>query len=251
MACAPELEAVAAEIRGIVLAIEAAGGGSAAFAGLDDRRRGACEQAWRDLDRLGPGRPRQLEAWRAQAVAGIADDLARLHPSWRREALAGQPAHIAAAMAARAPRARLLDRLAFGHLLPLCQAPPGPLSARLCQLEADALLAEIARRGARLLGRSLAGGPPALRARAMAAVGAPWAAEIAAAVGERLAPAERAAVAAAVAEADARPGLPVHERMLFLGLAALAVELEAEGRAALASVAGRLPAALGARLLGW
>jgi hypothetical protein len=239
-----------AEVRGIVLAVSTLGGGASAFAALDGQAGAACAEAGRALARLElADRQRVLGVWRAEAASVIPSALSRLHPSWCEAALAGERRDIVAAIAAGGEAARVLARIGFGPLFPLCESRPGPVGEALCGVSFDALVAALTRRGARLAGRSLASASPRLRARAMAAAGEPWAAELAAGAAEPSTVEEQAAAAALVAEAGPWP--TARERLLQVGLTAAKRELEAEGQASLLSVAGRLPAPLGRGLTGW
>jgi hypothetical protein len=144
-----------------------------------------------------------------------------------------------------------LARLAFARLAALCAGEAGPLARELCALGTDELLSEITSRGARVVGRSLAGAPPALRARAMAAAGEPWARAIAAGTLEAVAKeAQREAATLARAAGGTETGA-ARERLLAIGLAQLKIELEHEHPGSRLRVAGRLPAPLGRSLAGW
>jgi hypothetical protein len=234
--------------------------GAAALAAVGEAWREVLRAAWRAL-RAADERTRTqtLALWQAEALSAKPEGLLHLHPSWSEEALAGERSEVVAAVQA-APAAsgtippettRELARLAFAWLAPLCESAAGPLAERLCRLEPAALVTELTRRGARVVGRSLAGAAPVLRARAMAAAGEPWAQEIAAAFAEKVSRDECAAAgvfANAVATADERTP---RERLLAVGLAALEAELVAEAPGSVLRVAGRLPAPLGRVLVGW
>lgn len=241
-----------AEVRGVLLAVLALGADASSFAPLDGGRGAACLDAWRALHGLDDVERRRLLAdWQAEATSVIPKALARLHPTWCERALAGEHRDIVTAIAAAGPGARELARMAFGPLFPLCEATPGPLGERLCRLSFDALQVALTRRGARLLGRSLAWATPRLRARAMAAVGEPWATELAAAAAEPASDDERAAAVTLVAAAETQAWHSPRERLLELGLTAVKAELAAEGQGSVLALAGRLPAPLGRRLVGW
>lgn len=247
-----KIAAADAEVRGFVLAVSTLGGGDLAFAALDGQRGAACADAGRALARLEVvDRQRTLGLWQAEAASVIPRALTRLHPSWCEEALAGERRDLVAAIAAGGEAARVLARIAFGPLFPLCESRPGPVGEALCGLSFDALLTALTRRGARLVGRSLASASARLRARAMAAAGEPWAGELAAGAAEPSTADEQAEVAALVAAAETGPCPTARERLLQVGLTAAKRELEAEGRASVLSVAGRLPASLGRGLVGW
>jgi hypothetical protein len=253
-------EIVEGEMRGILLAVELLGADEAALQALDEQRRESCARAWRTLCALDePARARTIAAWRAEAASALPAGLSRLHPSWIEEALAGERTEVVAAIrpaptAARAIReetARELARLAFGRLAPLCESTAGSLGQSLCDLEFEELLSEVTRRGARVVGRSLAGAAPSLRARAMASAGEPWAQDIAAASLATVSSAERAAATVDASAPAASEGRTARERMLAIGLASLKAELKAEGAGSPFRVAGRLPAPLGRSLVGW
>lgn len=248
--------ALDAELRGMLVSLAVLGADPSVCADLDEPRRVSLRQAWQDLQAMDEAtRDRTLSACRQEAVS---TDLARLHPSWIDEELAGERPGLAAAirgaLAAGAKvdgRARELARLALARCVALCDSEAGPLAGELSALSLDELLDDITRRGARAVGRSLGGAPPAVRARAMAAVGEPWAQEIAAGARQVLSPAERAAALGLAGRAGTSAGTTVRERLLAVGLAALKDELAAEGAGSALRVAGRLPATLGRALLGW
>jgi hypothetical protein len=254
------VDTVEPEVRGILLALRLLDAGEEALVALDDRRREPCRQAWAKLCTLDtPARVRTLAAWRAEATCAVPANLSRLHPSWIEETLAGEQPQVLAALRPNAGMngpipmavARELARLAFAGLLPLCEGAAGPLAERLCAMEFDELVTEVTRRGARAIGRSLAGAAPTLRARAMASAGEPWAREIATGALETVSTEERAAAVGAASRAVAAAGNLMRERLLAVGLCALRAELEVEHRGSPFRVAGRLPAPLGRALLGW
>ena len=256
----PQVDGVAPEIRGILLALQATGAGDSALHVLAERLREPARLAWRALLALDEAtRSRSLATWRAQATSGLPTGFPCLHPSWAAEAVADEPPAIVAAVRGDAAdgraeppeTARELARLAFSHLAPLCESEAGPLATRLLALEPDDLVVELRRRGARTVGRSLAGAPPALRARAMAGVGEPWAAEMAAGSREPATREERAAARALATAGATSDGPTADDRLLAVGIAATKAELEGEGAGSLLRLAGRLPAALGRALVGW
>jgi len=194
--------------------------------------------------------------------AGVAD----LHPSWLREALAGEPAGLARALAEGTAAAgmaerdgedwpldpqvrRELLRLVLVSLESLTVEPAGPLGRALAALEEAALELEVCRWGARAVGTSLAGAPLELRARAMASAGAPWSVEIASAAARPTEPAARERARRLVARAAGLPALTPQHRLRAVGLLALGGALAAEGAASALRVAGRLPVELGRALL--
>jgi len=234
--------------------------GDANLAALTSQLREPARQAWRAWQALDQAaRARVLAAWRAEAAGGLSLGLSRLHPSWAQEALADEREVVVAAIRGdvpdgqRMPRetARELARLAFLHLAPLWESEAGPLAVPLVAMAPDDLVTEIKRRGARTVGRSLAGAPLALRARAMAGAGEPWAREIAATSRVEVTIAERAAARALAAAGAASDGRTADDRLLAVGLAATQAELAGEGPGSLWRLAGRLPAPLGRALIGW
>jgi len=264
-----------------VLAFHNLGSAVPAMVALDESSLAICTDAWRDLCALDEAvRTRTLAAWRAEAASALPAGLARLHPSWIEDALAGEGAGMVAAIRAQmseplralcpkgremAPGSlqvsddgtmpeetrREIARLALGWLEPLVESAAGPMAEGLGKLEFEELLAEVTRTGARTVGHSLAGASPALRARAMASVGEPWAGVIGKASFQPISPSERSAAAVfATAAADSEALTPA-DRMLAIGLAALRAELVAEHPGSPFRVAGRLPARLGRTLVGW
>lgn len=256
----PQLDGASPEIRGILLALQLTGAGDSALASLATALRGPVLQAWRSLQELDQvARSQALATWRAQAESGLPSGFSSLHPSWAEAALAGEPPAIVAAVYGDAPEhrvearatARELARLAFSHLAPLCDGETGPCAARLLALAPDELMAELKRRGARTVGRSLGGARPTLRARAMAGLGEPWAAEMAEGFREPASRAERAAARALAGAGAASRAQTADDRLLAIGVAAAKAELEVEGSGSLRRLAGRLPETLGRALVGW
>lgn len=271
-----------AEVRGILLSLQAMGEDASVLDRLDDHRRAVCRQVW-----LAPGgaspsdREKELSEWRTEVARPWPVGLERLHPSWIVAALAGEPAavvhtvwsalpdtlraivHNMPPLAHDVPRAagqatpwaaantREVLRLAFGWLAPLCEGTCGPNAEGLCALASEDLLFEVTRRGARVVGRSLAGAAPTVRARAMAAAGAPWAEVIRDASALALSKDERKTVLRhANAELPDSARTP-RERLLHIGLAILKSDLVAEHPGSIYRVAGRLPVAMGKVWLGW
>jgi hypothetical protein len=278
------------EERGLVagLALLAAGGEAARrVVGAGDQGARALG-AWKALQAMG-------REQRAAALAELVRDvrtplparIEELHPSWLELVLTGEPPGLARAVVAGLPvgfklaveawirreapaahpstvwalePAALADvqRLLLGPLQVLTVDASGPLGTGLAAREAAELLAEVARRGARTLGTSLAGAPLPVRARTMAQAGAPWAEEIAAAASaaaddtDQRDRARDLVVAAAAMQPPPAPGTPEitpEERLRAVGVLVLARELAAEGPASVARVAGRLPFDLGRALL--
>ncbi len=264
-----------------MLCLSASGGDESVLGGLDEKRRAVCAGIWRKLQQAGESRREGILAeWRAEAASPVPQGLERLHPSWIARALEGEPAHLVRLAVTDLPEGvrayavgmvgggagtgkddelracpsatkREIARMAFGSLTPLCESACGPLAETLCALPFDALLIEATRRGARVVGQSLAGASPTLRAHAMAAIGEPWAQVIGAASVEGTSDADRKT---ALLHANARIPDSVRtqgDRLLHIGLLALKTELVAEHAGSIYRVAGRLPAALGRPLLAW
>lgn len=250
--------------RGILLALSRLGAEDSALRFFEAEQRKVLVPAWTELRASAPPTgARALSGWRREASSAVPEGLSRLHPSWIDEALAGERTEVVE-MARTAMRAATVDgrsgsegvgrdvaRVAFGWLAPLCESRAGPLAEDLCSGTDEALQTEIARRGARAIGRSLAGASPTLRARAMAAVGEPWSQEMAAGSAEDLTREERAAAVALAKRAALSEDREPHERLLLVGVAALRAELAADAPGSHLRVAGRLPAWLGRTLAGW
>jgi hypothetical protein len=247
-------------LRGAALALCRLAAEGSALRFFEERQREVLSSAMEELCASDPPtRARTLSDWRREAASVVSEGLSRLHPSWIDEALAGERTEVA-----EMARAAIIDgrrafegvgrdvaRAAFGWLVPLCESRAGPLAEELCGRSDEALRTEIVRRGARAIGRSLAGAPPTLRARAMAAVGEPWAREIAAGSTERLTREERGAATALATGAAVSEDCDPRERLLLVGVAALRAELAADAPGSCLRVAGRLPAWLGRRLVEW
>jgi len=274
------LHAVDPEVRGILLALGAMGAEASVLERLDEKRCAVTTKAWQELiDANETTRPQVLSEWRAEATHTLPQGLNRLHPSWIVAALEGEPAHLRRLVLSDLPESlhatvlaipgidgvgplsagqpcslankREVERMAFGWLAPLCESDYGPLAESLCGLAFDALVLEVTRRGAHIVGQSLAGAAPALRARAMAAVGEPWARVLGEASAETTSDVDRKF---AMAHANTRipdSARTPSERLLHVGLAMLKSELATEHAGSLYRVAGRLPAALGRPWIGW
>jgi hypothetical protein len=274
---ARELGQLSSETKGVLLALVVLDAGEAACAGLAAMEREGIFQAWRALGRL-PEKERAvlLAGWRAEAARILPAGFEALHPSWIEDALATEPPYLIESLRGGLPGIfhpvldNLLARtaptecgpasavsvsdltyLAFGHLVPLCEGEVGALAARLCAMPFGALLDEVTRMGARILGHSLVGSDAAVRSRAMAMAGPPWGELIGRALGEAISDEQRRAAAAHVAGAVDSAACTPAERLLHIGLRGLEVALSEEPPGSLARVAGRLPAGLGRRLLGW
>jgi hypothetical protein len=200
-----------------------------------------------------------------------------IHPDWLRARLEAEPSAIVRAVTAGLPdavrgvgaavlaargedaggastgaganpdAADRLQRAVFGGLVPLAGpgAPTGAISRELGALPAEALAAEVERRGAEVLGVSLRGAPAAVVARAAATLGPSLARTLIAAAGQDGAATARDDARRLVASIGKRPSA---EAARELGARALAAALAAEGFGAVAAVAQRLPIALGRAL---
>jgi hypothetical protein len=271
-----DLGELSGETKGVLLAFVSLGADESVFGALDGEDRERCSQVWRTLARLDEGeRERHLARWRLEATSGLPSGVERLHPSWIEGALVGKPSDVLeyfrkvlpqvfrstveslvgrggmAAAEAGIPSelAVEIERVAFGHLAPLCDAPCGPLGARLCALDWDALQEEVTRLGARTVGHSLAGTPASVCARAMALAGKPWADVMAEAFAENISDEERRAAMVHAATQVHDSARSPSERLLQVGLAALKVQLAKDHPGSAFRVAGRLPAQLGRQLL--
>jgi hypothetical protein len=271
-----ELGEITDEAKGALLSLVALAGDEAVFAGLVEDEAAGCAAAWLALGQLEKVfREAVLSAWRARAQGGLPEGLEHLHPSWIAATFAGEPSYLLRYFQGRLPHAlghavealmagaavedqdavmgpqqgHEIEQIALAPLVRLCEGSCGPLAAKLCGLEFEALQVEVTRRGARTLAQSLAGADASIQARAMALAGQPWAAVMAEAWGKSISAEERTAArihASANVYASARTSA---ERLLHIGLAALKSELAAEGAGSVSRVAGRLPAELGRRLL--
>ena len=272
------------ETKGVLLAFVLLDADGVTFAALADDEREPIFDAWRSLGSLVEDeRNRLLAEWRKEVASGLPSGLHRLHPSWIEDALVDEPPYLLeqllvcvpgvlrplveerpgeAAPSTRAlsgPHLAIASRIAFGPLAPLCEGHCGPLAANLCALTFAALIDEVTRLGARTLGRSLGrslvGPDVAARARAMAMAmtmtGEPWASAIRETLGEVISDDDRRAAAVCVASSVDTAARSPSERLLSMGLSALRSQLLTEHPGSLSRVAGRLPAALGRRLLEW
>jgi len=216
-----------------------------------------------------------LSRWRGRAATGIPDGIERLHPSWIAWILSHEPPDVVFRIREAVPEglAPTVDadargggttlanaaaalpaevaRIALTPLARLCEEPCGPCAAALVALTFDDLERELARLGARTLAHSLAGNDATVRARAMALAGAPWAAVMGDAFREPISPAERKTALAHVASNVEASAHGSTERLAHIGLAALKAQLVSEHPGSPFRVAGRLPAALGRRLIEW
>jgi hypothetical protein len=264
------LQGELAESYGIVLALQALSVSEDGLSYLLPERRSACAKLWRELKNSDIAE-RLLADVRDSFPEALPHGIEDLHPSWIAHVLADEPEDIVAIVRGALPeclRSRLpgpgsvppmkaplsvqreILRLAFAELVPLCARGGGPRASSLRRLSFDDLLAEVTRLGARTVGQSLSGAAPAIRARAMARVGEPWAQQILAAALEPTAqPVRATAVTLAEAMRGGLPRTPV-ERLRHVGVLALRAELQAEHSGSIRTVAGRLPADLGRRLLG-
>jgi hypothetical protein len=278
----PALEGLSGLERGFVVGMALAGGRPAAATRLAGPGAARCAAALRALGA-------DADQARAAALTALAEvigppvpvGIERVHPGWIRRALAGERSPIVRALAAGLAPAvagvaaeilaargedvaaappdapagvvAALGRAVFGALAPMPPAADGvaPEVRTLCDLAAPALLETIDRRGAVVLGASLAGAPARVLAEAAAGAGEPLGAVVLEAARGDVAPDVRAAARALVAAA----GRDVAARALgvvrALGLRAIALDLERCGASAdgAAAVAQRLPPALGEALL--
>ncbi len=275
-----EIEGPGPEERGFLLGAALLGRGGDVADHLGEPARTRCIDAISKMDGLD-------QDARALAVADLGRSLAARIPvglddldaSWLAEALGGEPSDLVLAVVAGmsaavsevgrgicrargddpdalppavvSPEALAdLRRLIFGPLEVLVDGVAGPLGGALCRLTTAALLLEVAQRGARVVGLSLAGAPTGVVARAVVAAGSEVGKHISQAAAERPTVEERDEARRQVAVAAADETLSSHEvRIRALGLAVLRPALTAEGFESLACVAGRLPVALGRRLL--
>jgi len=246
-----ELEWLDPDEKGILLGLSIVEDGECAIVRLDEKRRNICSKAWSVLGQEGGGaRAEILAGWRQEAESGLSDDVHALDPSWIEACVEGESQAIGRAVRELDMRPnRELERAAFAWLAPLWQRTIGPRAEALCNLPASDLIVEVKRLGATVVGRSLAGAPRELRARAMAAAGEPWAQAIGDASGSAISESERhsaRAIAMAALTADSK-----EDCLISIGLAALRLDLPLDGPGSIFRVAGRLPARLGRRLIGW
>jgi hypothetical protein len=277
----PSLLALPLEEKGLVLAALLA---RTSAATVRERFHGAsgarCAEALEAL----AGEPKPVRAAAIAALialvrAPVPAGVERIHPDWLRERFSQETAPVLRAVAADLPpdvqriaQATLaargqteaaaallgsegvaaLRRGLFAGFVPLAGpgAPAGPVARALLELEGDALVAAIDRRGAETIGTSLRRAPGPVIARAAAALGGPLADRVVEAAARGGAPEERDAARAIVAATQ--PGAPA-EKVRAIGLraiaAALAEEGSSEGSSAVVAVAERLPPAVGRELL--
>ncbi len=264
-------DALLDEETGFLMGLALLGGAGQEVDSLAEPARSRCRKAWQEwraLDR--EARVAALARMAAAIAAPVPVGIERLHPSWIRERLEGEPAGLVAAVVADLPaavreaaadllRARgeapeavrpwaptpevlaEVQRLLFGPLVDLCVAGP------------DLPGGVLERHGARVLGHSLAGAPAEARARACAAVGPAHAAIVEEAAAARIDPQirerARAWVAAASMAQGRTPQDTPEDRLRTLGIPPLADELLEDGIPALRRAAGRLPRDLGLALL--
>ena len=247
-----------------------------------------------------PARASAIAELLALARAPLPAGIENVHPDWLRDRLASEPSAVVRAITAGLPdpvrrvaaslgadadadergaddadAVNRLRRAIFGGLVPLAGAgaPVTPTARELCALPFEALVADVDRRGAELLGVSLRGAPPAVVARAAAALEpaarrnpqrvpdlprraaaaeppSPNALSLARvlmdAAGRDGAPSARDEARRLVASIGKRASAEVVRE---LGVRALAAALAGEGPGAVTAVAQRLPIALGRLLL--
>jgi hypothetical protein len=265
--------ALAADERGVLLGVLQGGGAPERLAGPGAERCRAALISLADLSE--DERARERDALVAALAEPLPASLARVHPGWLRRALEAEPSPILRAAAAgladevvrvadeilrgrgdapveresRGPGVAALRRALFAALEPMPNAHDGPRRAgELCALPFEALAREIDRRGAVTLGLALAGAPDAALARAAAGVGEPLARVVIASAKGGAGSEARAEARAAVARVPAAEAARGAARAVGLRVVARSL-LEAEGAAALAAVAQRLPPAMGDALL--
>jgi hypothetical protein len=274
----PALDGLSPAEQGFVVGVALAGGGPASAARLAGLGAARCGEALRALDSAAP------EA-RAAALSRLGPPplppgIERVHPGWIRRALEGERSAIVRAVGASMPAAiaevaseilaargedaafappaapagvmAALGRALFGMLAPMPPEAVGlaPEVRALCALAPPALLEMIDRRGASVLGSSLAGAPPRVIAEAAAGVGDPLGAFVLEAARADV-PADARASARALVAAAGRDGVRAVGVARVVGLRALARDLDRCGAGAggSAAVAQRLPPALGEALL--
>jgi hypothetical protein len=274
----PSLPPLPIAERGFVLGLCLAGAPPAAARRVRGPWAERCAHALEALAEAAPeAREAMLDELRAATRAEVPAGLALVHPGWIRRALEGEPAAIVrAAVSGLGPEvervadellagrgedesrgkaglpseaAGALRQILFGNLAPMPVGVDGealPIARALCELAPAALLAEIDRRGAALLGRSLAGAPAGAIARAAAVAGEPLARVI---IDAAAAQDQDARAAARELVAASQPQQGAFGAPRAIGLRALARELAAEGSDASAAVAQRLPPAVGDVLL--
>jgi hypothetical protein len=225
-----------------------------------------------------PARTAVIAELIALARAPVPAGIEGVHPDWLRERLEAEPDAIIRAVtaglpdavravaatvlasrggdartpnagaAADAEGAGKLRRAVFGGFVPLTGpgAPVAAVARELGLLSFAALVAELDRRGAELLGISLRGAAPAIVARAAAALEPALARVVIDAASRDGGAAVRDDARRRVASVGKRASA---EAVRELGARALAGALAGEGLAAVAAVAQRLPAPLGRVLL--
>jgi hypothetical protein len=268
----PEVEALAADERGILLGLLVSGAGVEAAAHLAGPGSAGCAAALAAIP--GEARAAERDALAAELVVPWPKGIERVHPGWIRRALEGEPSHVVRAVVRGAPEPvrRVADELlsargeagassiaegpwldglrraVFGALAPMPDSPAGgaTVARRLCAATGAELLDEIDRRGAAMVGLALSGAPDPVVALAAAGAGDAAARVLLASARAPASSEERARARVLVASAGAGSGAQV---VRAVGLAALAATLAAEGPGVLAAVAQRLPPALGDALL--
>lgn len=279
MSDATKVDDLTPEERGFVLGAGLLGEGSdlgAMFSGPAGGRVAAVLAALEAL-------PREERAAALGRIAGdtmfrVPVEIAQVHPSWIEAAFEAEPSDIVLGLLAGLPQdlreigwtvvrrrhesADVLvpaaidpevlpevQRFVLDGALSLLGEGAGPSAVALAGLPLPKLVESLARRGAETLGRSLLGAPGPVLARAMASVGFRWADVVAGAAAQMIEPAARDQARRLIAAAaDVQASLP-EERLQEVGALSLHGELAAEGEASVRLVAGRLPMALGARVL--
>ena len=233
-------------------------------------------------------RARRLTQLLGRVSAPVPPGIERVHPGWLRAALEGEASEILLAITAGLPPevAGVAREIVAARREPPGEEGPAPIDAedvtelrralfapfaampergaadrpeapacwRLATWPLERLLEELARRGAEVLGLSLAGAPPAVVARAAAHAGEPAAGIILEAVRRGASHEERdraralVSSAAAVSSSSSASGAPL-AASLAVGLLALAERWALESSESVRALAQRLPPALGQTLL--
>jgi hypothetical protein len=268
----PEVEALAADERGMLLGLLVSGAGPEVVAHVDGPGSAGCAVALAAIP--ADARAAERDALAAELTAPWPKGIERIHAGWIRRVLEGEPSHVVRAVVRGAPEPirRVADELlsargeaeassiaegpwldglrraVFGALAPMPEpaADAAMLGRRLCAASGAELLDEIDRRGAAMVGLALSGAPDAVVARAAAGAGDAAARVLLASSRAPASSEARARARVLVASVGAGSGAQV---VRAVGLAALAALLAAEGPGALAAVAQRLAPSLGDALL--
>jgi hypothetical protein len=234
-------------------------------------------------------RARSLASLLGRVAAPLPPGIERVHPGWLRAVLQAEATEIVRAVSAGLPpeikavaheiiaarddddgsspagmdpmapvtpddltelRRALFASFAAMPDLSTAERPDAPAWQRLTALPSASLVEELARRGADVLGISLAGAPPAVLARAAAGAGPRVAAQVLAAARRTPGAPERDRARTLVSAAATLSRAPASlEPATAIGLLALADQLASESSESIRGLAQRLPPALGQRLL--